>query len=56
MPDYKEMYFRMFKASERAIELLIAVQQECEELLIFSAGTELKIIELWAENKRDVDE
>lgn len=32
MPDYKEMYFKMVRASEDAIRLLIHAQRECEEL------------------------
>lgn len=31
MPDYKEMYLTLFRATERAVNLLIAAQQECEE-------------------------
>lgn len=36
MPDYKEMYFKMLRASEEAIRLLIRAQRECEELYISS--------------------
>lgn len=31
MPDYKEMYLTMVRASEDAINTLIAAQQKCEE-------------------------
>lgn len=51
MPDYKEMYFKLFRASEEAINLLIAAQQECEEMYI-SAG-EPEITMLPAENKKE---
>ena len=34
MPDYKEMYLKMVRASERAINILIEAQRECEELYI----------------------
>ena len=34
MPDYKKMYFTLFKASEEAANLLIAAQRECEERVI----------------------
>ena len=34
MPDYKEMYLKMVRASEKAINTLIAVQQECEVMCI----------------------
>ncbi len=29
--DYKEMYFRMMRATTKAINVLIAAQQACEE-------------------------
>ena len=31
MTDYKEMYLTLFRASEQAINTLIAAQQACEE-------------------------
>ena len=31
MPDYKELYLTMVRASEKAIRILIEVQQACEE-------------------------
>ena len=34
MPDYKEMYLKMVRASERAINILVEAQQECEELYL----------------------
>ena len=34
MPDYKEMYLKMVRASEAAMDILIRAQQECEELYI----------------------
>ena len=34
MPDYKEMYLKMVRASERAINILIQAQQECEEMYL----------------------
>ena len=34
MPNYGEMYLKMFRASEKAINLIIAAQQECEALYI----------------------
>ena len=32
--DYKELYLKMMRASERAINALIKVQRECEELYL----------------------
>ena len=34
MSDYKEMYFRLFRATEDAMELLIKAQRECEEMYL----------------------
>ena len=46
MPDYKEMYLKLFRASEDAVNLLIAAQRECEELYLSSPEPELKVIPL----------
>lgn len=34
MPDYKEMYLKIMRATEEAIRLLIQTQQECEEMYL----------------------
>lgn len=34
MPNYREMYLTLFRASEQAINTLIAAQQKCEELYL----------------------
>lgn len=34
MPDYQEMYETLFRASEKAIRILIEAQQTCEELYL----------------------
>ena len=34
MPDYKEMYLKLFRAAEEAIDILIAAQRDCEEMYI----------------------
>lgn len=34
MPDYKEMYFTMLAASEKAIRIIIEAQRECEDMYI----------------------
>lgn len=36
-PDYQEMYLILCRAAEKAIRILIAAQQQCEELYC-SAG------------------
>ena len=40
MPDYKKMYLTMVDAAEKAMELLIAAQQACEELYVSDAPSE----------------
>ncbi|WP_308856206.1 hypothetical protein [uncultured Oscillibacter sp.] len=34
MPDYKELYLEMMRASEKAIRTLVEAQQRCEELIL----------------------
>lgn len=34
MPDCKELYLHMMRASEAAIRTLIAAQQDCEEAIL----------------------
>ena len=40
MPDYKELYLKMVRASERSLQELIRAQQECEELILREADEE----------------
>ena len=42
MPEYKEMYLKLFRASEEVVNLLIAAQRECEELYV--NAPELKVL------------
>lgn len=42
MPNYKELYFKLFSATEDAIQTLIAAQQACEELYIEAAEHDKK--------------
>lgn len=46
MPDYKEMYLTLFRATEQAINTLIESQRECEEMYISEPETELRVIPL----------
>lgn len=46
MPDYKEMYLILFRATEQAINMLIEAQRKCEELYISEPDTELRVIPL----------
>ena len=41
MPDYKELYIKMMRASEQAIRILVKAQQECEEMYL--SGPELTV-------------
>ena len=38
--DYKEMYLKMVRASEKAMDILIQAQRECEEIYIEQAEDE----------------
>ena len=44
MPDYKEMYQRMVRASEAAINILIEAQRECEELYINAPEPQISVL------------
>ncbi len=46
MPDYEEMYLKLFRATEDAINKLIAAQRACEELYISCSEHEFEIAEL----------
>ena len=35
MADYRAMYLHMMRATERAIRILIAAQQDCEEMYLW---------------------
>ncbi len=32
MPDFEEMYYKMMRASEKALRTIIEAQRECEEM------------------------
>ncbi len=44
MPDYQEMYHKLFRASEQAVEVLLRAQRACEEL--YMNAPEAPIVEL----------
>ncbi len=44
MPDYKEMYLTMVRASEKAINILTAAQLECEEMFLSDGDPELTVL------------
>ena len=44
MPDYKEMYLTLMRATEKAIRTLIEAQQQCEELYLDAEDTNLTVL------------
>ncbi len=56
MADYKGMYLTLLRASEQAINLLIAAQQECEERYLSSKELELAVFSFPAADKKTIPE
>lgn len=52
MPDYKEMYFKMLPACEKATNIIISAQKEREAFYI-SAKQEQKMIFVAPENNEE---
>ena len=44
MADYKEMYLRLMRDTEKAIQILIEAQQECEEMYLSATEPELTVL------------
>ena len=44
MSDYKDLYLRMFKATEEARGILISAQRECEELYLADEEPKLTVM------------
>lgn len=44
MPDYQKMYWTLFRATEEAVNLLIAAQRECEELYVSSEEPNITVL------------
>ncbi len=53
MPDYKEMYLKMFRATEAAVNILIAAQRDCEEMYI---SDQEPVIHIVPSNEPDKDQ
>ena len=34
MPDYKELYLQLMRATEKSIRILVEAQQNCEEKIL----------------------
>ena len=56
MSDYREMYLKMVKASEQAVNILIAAQQACEELYITLPEMRLAVVPLSAKKEACTEE
>jgi hypothetical protein len=56
MPDYKELYLKMFRASEEAANVLISVRQECERFYVNAPESELIVVALPPENEKNTDD
>lgn len=52
MPDYKEMYFTLYCATEKAINTLIIAQQECEEMYCNNPKPNIQIVPEPNKNKK----
>ena len=55
MPDYKEMYLKLFRASNQAIEILISAQQECEALYCAAADSEIQVLDFMNTKNKSPD-
>lgn len=55
LADYKKMYHTMFRASEEAINLLIAAQLECERLYLAGEEPTLQMA-VFTEQKKSMEE
>ena len=40
MPDYEKMYYTLFNATEKAINMLIEAQNKCEDIYVETADEE----------------
>ena len=56
MPDYKELYLSLFRASEQAVRILIEAQRACEELYISVQEAECQVIPITPESAKNADE
>ena len=44
MPDYKEMYLKLFRATESAATTWIEAQRKCEEMYLSAENTEITML------------
>ena len=56
MPDYKEMYLTLFRATEQATNTLIAAQRSCEELYLSGRDGEITLLSKGEKPSRAAEE
>ncbi len=44
MIDYKELYIKLFQATDKAVNILIAAQRECEEMYVSAEDTPITVL------------
>ena len=49
MPDYREMYLHLMRETEKALRIIEAAQQKCEDIFVDSSEREGKILEIKSE-------
>ena len=45
MPDYKEMYLHLMRNTEKAIQILIEAQRDCEEMYLRASESKLTVLD-----------
>ncbi|MDE6260074.1 MAG: hypothetical protein K2M42_04325 [Oscillospiraceae bacterium] len=45
MPDYKEMYLHLMRNTEKAIQILIEAQRDCEEMYLSASESKLTVLD-----------
>ncbi|MBD5119213.1 MAG: hypothetical protein HDT37_08910 [Clostridiales bacterium] len=45
MPDYKEMYLHLMRNTEKAIQILIEAQRDCEEMYLCASESKLTVLD-----------
>lgn len=55
MPDYKEMYLTMVRASEDAINTLIEAQRKCEDMYLSAPEANIRVLEASSPGDRRKD-
>lgn len=55
MPDYKALYLTLFRATEQAINTLVAAQRECEERYVNESESTPELILLPEQPQRETE-